>query len=122
VQDTSGTSTSRFFITFNPVPNDTPYINIVPDNFTGCYRGQTAGILINIERNNVSGPVQMTFDGQLPGLTRSFTDAAPTGNQTTCLIDVAQYMPVGQYVIYVRGRSTVTNKQSQGTFVLSVLP
>ncbi|GEM_PF-5315138 len=71
-------------------------------------RGGTSSETITITRVNLSGPIALSlerFDGTPlpPGISATFAPAEPEGSHSTLTISAAPDLPLGDYVLRVRG-------------------
>lgn len=93
---------------------------LTPDPIT-VVQGASGNVTVTLTRNNFAGAVTLSLEGNLDGITSSFTPAAPTGTSSTLALTVAGTAATGNRTLTVRGTGTGVAAKTK-TFVLNVSP
>jgi hypothetical protein len=114
--------TSRFTAAVRGGGGFNPSFNIVPETYTQVSRGGSSRNILNIQRKDLTGPIDLVVFGvPVVGITTSFSDPSPTGNQSDLTISVAQSLPPGKYVMTVQGNYSGGYILNYANFILVVL-
>jgi uncharacterized membrane protein len=102
-----GNRSTALTLTVAPAPDYSLSMN--PAAFS-MEEGSQGGVDVNITRTNFTGAVTLTLGNAPPGVTGTFTPAAPTGTTSSLTLTVALGVAPGTYNLTVDGAGTPGNR------------
>jgi hypothetical protein len=93
-------------------PESNYSLSLVPPALT-IVQGRTDSVTVTINRANFAAAVVLSLASAPAGVSGSFSTAAPTGDTSTLIVNIAATVPVGLYTLTVNGAGAPGNRSAQ---------
>lgn len=120
----SGTIASTVPISAETFYSSIGFVDLEIPPTISVQRNHSVNLPINLVRHNFNNNVELNWtglDGNLEGITGSFTDPTPSGNTSSLQLSLEDRVPTGDYIFQVQAFCSGSG-QYYGYFILTVLP